>query len=250
MTDSILDITPDQGTTTQSTDAGSTLFIGEGKKYKTVEEADKAILHKEQFIETLKAEKQDVAAKYAKEVEDLKAQLAKRDALSEAADILNNQKSGATVTTSDNDLTGKFDPELIKKVAEEVYNHKEKALLAKKNVDLVESKLIETFGTRAKEVAQEAAKNLGVDLKALAAVSPQAALELLLPVGKKASYEYVSSGVISEDTAPLKEATFSDNMNVFDFRSDKNYQAMSGNKALKDKYQYVANKLRREGVLK
>lgn len=253
MTDSIFDATPDQATTeTKEAAAIATTFIGEGKKYKTVEEADKAILHKEQFIETLKAEKQEVANKYQKELEALKAELAKRDALAEAADILNSQKSGATVTTSDNDFAGKYDPELMKKVAEEVYNHKEKAVLAKSNVDLVESKLIETYGARAKEIAQTKAKELGIDFKSLAATSPQAALELLIPVGKKASYEYVSSGIIADETAPLKAATFSDNANVFDFTADKNYQAMSqsGGKALKDKYRYVADKLRREGVLK
>lgn len=215
-------------------------MIGPDKYYKSVQDADKALAHQLNFIETLKKEKADLEAAKERELEELRSELAKRDTLASAEDIL-NQKPASAATTDSASSSVNLSPEAISKVAEQVFESKQKERQYQSNLELVTNKLKETYGIqKAKEIVAEKSKSYNIDIKGLAKSSPQAALDLLMEKPTKAPYEFtsnVSSGGNLQNSGVLRDM----GDGVFDFSKDSNYTNLN---SWKDKLAYVENTLK------
>lgn len=140
-------------------------FVGEGKKWASVDEAVKSVPHAQKHIQTLE-----------KEALELKAELAKRKS---AEDILDEIKSGISQegTTSKVEI----DPDIVAKIAEKVFSAKESQQKAVNNVSKVANAFRETFGDKAEEIYNKAATESGLSvaqMNQLAASSPEAVLKL------------------------------------------------------------------------
>lgn len=176
MTDSIFDGSTEPVVETPAVSSTPTLnipteiaeLVGEGKKYKSVEDALKSVPHSQKHIQTLEAE-----------AAQMKLELEKRRT---AEDILEELKGGLK---QDDGLPPKseFDPSRIEQVVADLLSRKENQSTAKNNVDLVVNTFTSTFGDKVKaeeafvRLAEEAGMSVPM-LNQLAATSPNAVLKL------------------------------------------------------------------------
>lgn len=145
-------------------------FVGEGKKYATVEEALKSIPHAQKHIESLKQ-----AADAAKaEAERLKAERETYEA------FMREQQNQNT-----NSAPLELDPTQVENLVKRTLEQEKRDATAKANLLKVREDLTKRFGDKAGEIFNARGKELGVDINALAMTSPQAVLELF-PKAKEA----------------------------------------------------------------
>ena len=141
-------------------------FVGEGKKYSTVEAALSALPHAQSHIENLEAENKRLrdATDAATKLDDAVARL--------------EAERNSTVTPT----APEYDPAKIREEAKNVY--KEMSVEEKRNANVraADQALLEKFGDKRQEVTANVAKKLGVSvafLEATAAASPAAFLKLV-----------------------------------------------------------------------
>lgn len=154
----------DENTSDQDTQVTIDQFVGEGKKYATVEEFVKGFVNANQFIEQLKTEKSGIMT----DLERLQLQL-EAQRREPAAHTPEPQKPAAAVEPEEIDLDARI---------REALSGAEKERTTKQNVEEVTQKLIDTFGdeTKANEIVKQKARDLGVSLEFLqdaAAKSPK-----------------------------------------------------------------------------
>lgn len=147
-------------------------LVGEGKKYKTVDDLAKSRLEADMFIETLKGEKAAESAEVAR----LKAELAARISVEDQIKALTPKPVTIAAPAQTERVEDK--PDLSKAVRDEVERLTRSQQLAS-NVEVVANKLVEVYGSeeKAKEVINQKAKELNVSIKFLmdsAAASPAA----------------------------------------------------------------------------
>lgn len=157
---------------TQTTGATVNDLVGEGKKYKTVDDLATSRLEADNFIEVLKGEKAAESAEVAR----LKAELEKRISVEDQIKALTK----APVAPASNAPTERVEekPDLSQAVRAEVERLNRNQMITT-NVETVANKLVEVFGSeeKAKEVVNQKAKELKVSVKFLmdsAAASPEA----------------------------------------------------------------------------
>jgi len=149
-------------------------LVGEGKKFKTVEDLAKGKKEADEFIERLKREQAE-----------LRDELQKRLGMEE---LLNKVKTAQKEPEENHPA---FDEAALDALVTEKLSSKEKERQMAANAELANSKMVETYGdvAKAKEVLLSKAADLGmepVELHAMAQRNPKAFLSLM-GVGSKAS---------------------------------------------------------------
>jgi chromosome segregation ATPase len=156
-------------------------FVGDGKKYNSVEDALKSVPHAQKHIQTLESE-----------LATLKEELTKRKT---AEELLDELKSGIQQPENTTQSVG-IDQDKITELLNQTLENREKQAKAKANADAVARKFVEKYGDKAEEVYNRVAQESGLNaqqLNSLAASSPNIVLKLsglegsATPVGKPTS---------------------------------------------------------------
>lgn len=148
------------------------LLVGEGAKYKTVEDLARAALHGQSHIS--KIEQENVALRDSQ----LKA--------SSIDEILAAIKGGGSQQQSDDNLQQDdnpakgSDPVDMKATIEQMLNQRESQSTAAKNAEAVRVALAKALGDQAGSIYSKIGSSLGVDLDKLSQESPQAVINLVL----------------------------------------------------------------------
>lgn len=156
-------------------------FVGEGKKYKSAEDALRSVPHAQEHIKTLE-----------EEMAQLKEELTRRKT---AEELLDEMKSG--IQPTENTTQGaELDQDTIMNLVNQTLEQRDKQSKAKQNASTVASKFTEQYGSQAEEVYNKIAQEAGLtveQLNNLAATSPNVVLKLSgldaksTPVGKPSS---------------------------------------------------------------
>lgn len=168
-------------------------------KYKSVQDALKALQHSQEFIPSLKQSKEELEA----ELQKVRAQAAKVDTLEQTIIEL-TQRVGNVSNTSDKGLTEEQIAELVNKTL----SHNQQQSLQKQNLDTVAAKAKEIYGDKAEQVFYDKAKELGMsnaEFNALAARTPAAVLRLI-GADSDTKLRSVNSGVNTDGFQPAKDS--------------------------------------------
>lgn len=143
-------------------------LVGEGKKYRTAEDALKAIPHAQKHITTLE-----------EEAKQLREELAKR----KTSEELLEEFRATGFPQPPVDKQGQAQPVDVEAIVASVLAKREAATTAQKNISTVVSTFQQTFGDKAKaeEMYNKVAEESGLSVSALnslAATSPEAVLRL------------------------------------------------------------------------
>lgn len=154
-------------------------LVGEGKKYKSVDDLAKAKIEADRFIEQLKAEKAEV-------LRDMQARPPVSDRSQEILDRL--EALARTPTTERQDTTPTERVEVKGLTEDDVFRilqQREAQSRAQANMNAVKTELVQKFGDQYSQVLKSLQDKLGVDQKFLdnlAAQSPAAFQGLLATV--------------------------------------------------------------------
>jgi hypothetical protein len=168
-------------------------FVGDGKKYSSVEDALKSVPHAQKHIQTLESE-----------LAQLKEEVAKRRT---AEELLDEIKSGIRTSEITPQPVG-LDKNELAQVVNQTIEMREAQRTAKQNADSVVAKFKDKFGDTAEQAYVTLAKESGLSvqqLNNLAATSPSAVLRL--------------AGLVNGEPAVAAKTT-----------SSVNTEAFSGNK--------------------
>ena len=160
-------------------------WIGDGKKYKSVEDALKAVPHAQSHIKTLE-----------QELAQAREELAKRKA---AEDLLNEIKQAST-PQQETPSSVEANPEVLSQIVEQVIEKKTAQQTAQQNAKTVIDKLTAVYGEKAKEqyFAMAAANGMSVQtLDALSMQSPSAVLKLAGLDSKQQTMGKLQSDVVA-----------------------------------------------------
>ncbi len=144
-------------------------YVGEGKKYATIDELDSAYAHVNDHAGKLESENSDLRAR----LEKVQSQ---DDAVAKVLDALK-----PTVQDTDQDLAAAHQgvkTEELESLVESLLNKSKATSQKQENNTKVRDTLKEQFGDRAEEIYRDKGKALGVDLDSLSETSPAAVLEL------------------------------------------------------------------------
>ena len=156
-------------------------FVGEGKKYKSAEEALRSVPHAQEHIRTLESE-----------LAQAREELTRRKT---AEELLDELKSG-TQQTEATPQSGELDQDTIMNLVNQTIEQRDRQTKAQANAKSVASKFTEQYGAQAEEVYNRIAQDAGLtveQLNNLAATSPNVVLKLSgldaksTPVGKPSS---------------------------------------------------------------
>ena len=156
-------------------------FVGEGKKYKSAEDALKSVPHAQEHIKTLE-----------EEMAQLKEELTRRKT---AEELLDEMKSGIQPREATPQGV-EIDQDRLMQLVTQTIEQKEQQSKAKQNAQTVANKFTEQYGAKAEEVYTKIAQDAGLtveQLNNLAATSPNVVLKLsgldakTTPVGKPSS---------------------------------------------------------------
>lgn len=143
-------------------------LVGEGKKYKSVEDALKSVPHAQTHIQRLEDE-----------MKQMKEELERRKA---AEEILEEIRSGVSQGTSQ-PTKAELNPEVVEQTVSAILSKREAEVKAQTNVASVISNFEKAFGdkTKAQEMYLKVAEESGLSVKELnrlSATSPEAVLKL------------------------------------------------------------------------
>jgi len=156
-------------------------FVGEGKKYKSAEDALRSVPHAQEHIKTLETE-----------LAQMKEELTRRKTTEELLDELKSGNQPVEATPQGVEL----DQDRIMQLVNQTIEQKEKQSKAKQNAQTVASKFTEQYGAQAESAYNQIAKDAGLtveQLNNLAATSPNVVMKLAgfetksTPVGKISS---------------------------------------------------------------
>lgn len=144
-------------------DQSNLFHVGEGKKYGTIEDLDKAYGHANEHIGQLE-----------KELAALKAEKEDREGKDDTVDkILAHLKQNQTDQSAQ-----KPDEKPVEEIVEALLRQREQESAQKSNASKVRDALTAKYGEKAGEVYKAKAKELGVDLDQLTAQSADAVIAL------------------------------------------------------------------------
>lgn len=163
-------------------------FIGSGKKYQTPEEALKSVPHAQKHIQTLELE-----------LASVKEELTKRRT---AQELLDEIKSG--LPTENTPQAVEFDQDRLAQIIDQTLTAKEQQRTAKQNTQTVTEEFTKKYGDKAEEVYFSIAKESGLtvqQLNALSANAPSAVLKL-------AGLNKGTVGIASKNSGTVNTQTF------------------------------------------
>lgn len=172
-------------------------FIGEGKKYKSVEDALKSVPHAQEHIKTLEQQLAELRAKDA----EREAELQRRKTAEELLNEMNKGKQNEVVTPT----AVEADPEVLSQLVERVLEKKQTEAVAKSNAQSVVNKLKEVYGDKARDAYLSLASSNGMSIEfldKLAMTSPNALLKLAGVGDVKQSSGKISSDVQTTSIQP------------------------------------------------
>lgn len=141
-------------------------FVGEGKKYKSAEDALRSVPHAQEHIKTLESE-----------LAQAREELTKRKT---AEELLDEFKSGVQQTENTPQSVG-LDQDTIMSMVNQTLEQRDRQTKAQANAQSVASKFTEQYGSKAQEVYNKIAQDSGLtveQLNNLAATSPNVVLKL------------------------------------------------------------------------
>lgn len=145
------------------------------QKYKTVEEALKALGHSQEFIPQLKNEKQ--------ELEQQLAQLKPiAEKVTQLEDVISKLTTQSGTQSQNTPSSAGLSEEQIATIVERELGRKEQEKFAKQNIDTVKNAVLAKYGDKAQEVFYKRASELGMsneEFNILAARTPKAVLKLV-----------------------------------------------------------------------
>ncbi len=148
------------------------LLVGDGKKYATVEDLAKGMVHGQNHITTLENE-----ATTFKVTQDKQSSIDDILAAIKAGDN-SNQQSDDNQQQADQHASDTNQPVDITQQIKDAMAEQSATNSAAANTQLVTDSLSKTLGARANEVYSRVGKELGVDLDTLAKTSPEAVIKL------------------------------------------------------------------------
>lgn len=174
----------------------SLFFVGEGKKYHSIEELDKAHGHASEHI-----------AKLEEELKELRSMQEGREKKDEAVEKVLKALRGETpeVQSDASDQTHdnqQGSPEAVEEIVKRVLSQSQEENTHTSNLKKVREGLVAKYGDKAAEVYQSVGRDLGLDLDNLSRTSPDAVFKLLGVDAKPAQNNYVPPS--SVNTANLK----------------------------------------------
>jgi hypothetical protein len=161
-------------------------FVGDGKKYTSVEDALKSVPHAQKHIQTLEAE-----------LANMKEELSKRKT---AEELLDEIKSGIQPKVDNQGV--EFDQDKILDMVNHTIEFREKQRVAKTNASTVAAKFTEKYGQQAEEVYKTVARENGLSeqqLHSLAASSPNVVLRLAGLTETKPSVASKPTGTVNTE---------------------------------------------------
>ncbi len=149
------------------------LLVGEGKKYLTVEDMAKGMVHSQNHITTLESEATTLKDAQAKQtsIDDILAAI-KSNGNNEQQSLDDKQKLADQQAAASNNTVD------IAQQIKDAMAEQSATSSAATNTQLVTDSLSKTLGARANEVYTKVGKELGVDLDELAKTSPEAVIKL------------------------------------------------------------------------
>lgn len=202
-------------------------MVGEGKKYKDANELAKAYAHLNAHTQVIQRENRD----YRTQEQDL---ISKQKTLEENMQKIMEKLSSQTIQTNVTPQDGKpvspaavtqppvqqstLGPSDLKRLVSDVIKEEATQAQRKANLDAVNAKAIETYGSleKANEVVQQKAAEMGLQLNDFAEVamkSPKAFFELIGVKPQSNSVETKPSAVFNEQNSrskPLDKALIED----------------------------------------
>ena len=159
------------------------LLVGEGKKYATVEELAKGMVHGQNHITTLENEATTLKDKQAKQstIEDVLAAIKAGDN--------NNQQSDDNQQQADQHASDTNQPVDITQQIKSALDERATSDNATANVQKVTASLSTSLGDRANEVYTRVGRDLGVNLDKLSKTSPDAVIRLCTGQQQQASQQ-------------------------------------------------------------
>lgn len=191
---------PDQSAEDTQANEGDTLFIGEGKKYSTTEEADKAIAFKEDHIARIEAENatlreaQQKAATLDEVLESIKQ--------SNSTEQQSHQTGGEGNHLESQDIDA-----LVAAAVQQNLQAATQSSLEESNSKQVFESLVAQYGSRASEVYQMKSAELGIDLDDLSKTSPKAVLEFFKEAPAPTKGSGYQSGTVNTANLTSKSNT-------------------------------------------
>tara|TARA_R110002020_G_scaffold166067_2_gene353893 strand:- start:815 stop:1546 length:732 start_codon:yes stop_codon:yes gene_type:complete len=141
-------------------------LVGEGKKYKSPEDALRAVPHAQQHIQTLESE-----------LAEVKEELTKRKTAQELLDEIKSGTQPVENTTQSVDVN----QDTLEQLVQNTIDKRENAQSARANAKIVAEKFTKKFGANAESAYNQIAVESGLDVQQLhnlAATSPNAVLKL------------------------------------------------------------------------
>ena len=172
-------------------------FVGEGKKYKSAEDALKSVPHAQEHIKTLE-----------EEMAQLKEELTRRKT---AEELLDEFKSGVQQTEATPQSVD-LNQDTIMNLVNQTLEQREKQTKAQSNAKSVASKFTEQYGSKAEEVYNKLAQDSGLtveQLNNLSATSPNVVLKLSGLDAKPATVGKPSSSINTQALGSTKPTELS-----------------------------------------
>lgn len=146
-------------------------------KYKSVEDALEALAHSQQFIETLKTEKQSIQ----EQLDAAKVEVDKRSSVEDIVARLTNNNSPKDVN-KDDPPKQTLDENTVKEMVSSLLSNRENETKQQANAQTVYNTLIKEYGDKAQEVVNQKARELNTtpeQLGEMAKSNPTLVLTLL-----------------------------------------------------------------------
>lgn len=168
-------------------------------KYKDVESALEALVHSQQFIQTLKTEKSEVESQFQQAQAELEKRSSVEDTVKKLFGDAEPQKK------EDQPTQGGFDESKIQTLVEQMLEQRESQSQATKNLNQVTDILTQKYGDNVKEIIAQRAKELNTspaELRNLSSSNPKMALEILGAADVKAKTTPSTGSVIPPTKRP------------------------------------------------
>jgi len=197
-------------------------LVGEGKKYKTNDDAAKAIVEKDNFIERLKAEQEELRR-------ELQTRTPTVDRTQEILDRMEalNKREPVTPTEPHREPERTEYKGLSEADIDRVLSQREAKAKAEANIARVKEKLLETYGEQYGQALKSIAEKNGLsakDLDDLAARSPQLIFNLIprntgertfVPPGSSIQPDFVPQGGDAKPRSYYEKIKASDRVKYF-----------------------------------
>lgn len=161
------------------------LLVGEGKKFKTVEELAKGKIESDEYIRTLTTRMDELRSDYDK----LRGEYSSRESLDELIQKMTNQKLEQRTTSSEQTQNANgvnnqptYDPKELQSLVSTEFQKLKQTERQQENYQLVRNTLKERLGENYQEVLKQQIESLGVDeetINDMARKNPQVLFRLI-----------------------------------------------------------------------